>query len=75
MFKLIAFLFLFTPAICFSQSKPDALTVEKIMRDPQWIGTSPSDPFWSADGNKLFFKWNPEKALADSLFYITLTNR
>jgi hypothetical protein len=63
--------FLSSPAICYCQSKPDSLTIEKIMSDPEWIGTSPSNPFWNADGSKLFFEWNPEKAPSDSLYFIT----
>jgi dipeptidyl aminopeptidase/acylaminoacyl peptidase len=51
------------------------LTVEKIMRDQKWIGTSPSNIFWSADGRYLFFNWNPSGAEADSLYYITPTDR
>ncbi|ULQ52915.1 S9 family peptidase [Flavihumibacter fluvii] len=51
-----------------AQQKP-VLTVEKIMRDPKWIGSSPSNPFWSEDG-KLYFYWNPEKAMSDSLYFI-----
>jgi dipeptidyl aminopeptidase/acylaminoacyl peptidase len=47
------------------------LTVEKIMQDPKWIGTSPSRPYWSPDGKYLFFYWNPEKAPSDSIYYIT----
>jgi dipeptidyl aminopeptidase/acylaminoacyl peptidase len=74
MLKLSSFLFLFIPAIVFAQSKPDQLTVEKIMRDPKWIGTSPSAPFWNADGTKLFFNWNPDQAPSDSLYYITREN-
>ncbi len=50
------------------------LTVEKIMRDPKWIGSSPSNPNWSADGKYLFFDWNPDNADDDSLYYITPTN-
>jgi dipeptidyl aminopeptidase/acylaminoacyl peptidase len=56
------------------QGKP-VLTVEKIMQDQKWIGTSPSNPFWSADGRYLFFSWNPENAKSDSLYYITLSDR
>ena len=41
------------------------------MRDPKWIGSSPSAPQWSADGKTLFFSWNPDKAIADSLYFIT----
>jgi dipeptidyl aminopeptidase/acylaminoacyl peptidase len=63
--------FLFSIAfsqLLYAQQKP-TLTVEKIMRDPKWIGTSPSNPFWSTDGD-LYFSWNPEKALSDSLYFI-----
>jgi dipeptidyl aminopeptidase/acylaminoacyl peptidase len=59
----------------FGQEKPDKLTVEKIMRDPNWIGTSPSNIQWSNDGKSIYFNWNPENALADSLYYVTLNNK
>lgn len=68
----IALLLLFPVFITAQEGK---LTVEKIMRDPKWIGTSPSNPQWSNDGNHLFFNWNPGKALADSTYFISLTNR
>ena len=51
------------------------LTVEKIMRDQKWIGTSPSNVYWSADGRMLFFSWNPTNADADSVYYITHSDR
>lgn len=69
------FLLLFLNLSVFSQLAPDKLTVEKIMRDSKWIGTSPSGPQWSADGKTLFFNWNPDKATADSLYYITIKNK
>ncbi len=46
----------------------DTLTVEKIMHDPKWIGSSPSAPKWSADGDRLYFLWNPDGRPADSLY-------
>jgi dipeptidyl aminopeptidase/acylaminoacyl peptidase len=58
-----------------AQMKLDKLTVEKIMRDPKWIGTSPSNPFWSFDGNTLYFQWNPDKAPSDSIYFITKENK
>src|SRR6187401_741458 len=74
--KLISFLFfVFIFFQSFGQQKLDKLTVEKIMRDPNWIGTSPSNLQWSNDGTYLYFNWNPEKAPADSLYYITLNNK
>jgi dipeptidyl aminopeptidase/acylaminoacyl peptidase len=72
---MAAFLLLFFTLTIFSQTKLDKLTVEKIMRDPKWIGTSPSGPQWSADGKILFFTWNPDKANADSLYFITTGNK
>ncbi len=44
------------------------------MRDPKWIGTSPSSPYWSSDSKYLLFEWNPEKALSDSTYYISKEN-
>ena len=57
------FLLLFFSVTLLPQGKLDKLTVEKIMRDPKWIGTSPSAPQWSPDGKTLFFNWNPDKAI------------
>jgi len=73
--KLFAFgLALLSASHCLSQQKLDKLTVEKIMRDPKWIGTSPSNVYWSADGNTLYFNWNPDNSPSDSVYFITLTN-
>lgn len=36
------------------------LTVEKIMRDPKWMGVAPTNYRWSADSKTVFFSWNPE---------------
>ena len=58
-----------------AQQKLDKLTVDKIMRDPAWMGTSPANLQWSNEGDHLYFNWNPEKAPADSLYYITLKNK
>ncbi|OQP62289.1 peptidase S9 [Niastella vici] len=67
--KLLLLLLLQPVLIAHSQLSP--LTVEKIMRDPKWMGTSPANPQWTADGKYLLFNWNPEKANSDSLYYIT----
>ncbi|TAF54772.1 MAG: hypothetical protein EAZ62_03275, partial [Sphingobacteriia bacterium] len=49
------------------------LSVEKIMQDPRWIGTSPSDLNWSADSKSIFFRWNPNKKTSDSLYAYALS--
>ncbi len=51
------------------------LTVDKIMRDPRWIGISPSSLFWSEDSKQVYFNWNPEKNPGDSLYTISLADR
>jgi dipeptidyl aminopeptidase/acylaminoacyl peptidase len=67
------YLFLFTCVPAFGQLAP--LTVEKIMRDPKWIGTAPSNIFWGEDSKSVFFQWNPDKNKGDSLYSISISNR
>ncbi len=71
----LSFLFGSMLLACTASAQLQPLTVEKIMRDPKWIGTSPSSLQWSNDGRNLFFRWNPDKAPADSLYYITAMNQ
>ena len=74
--KYLCFLsLLFFNSFLFGQQRLDSLTIEKIMGDPKWIGASPSNPFWDADGSRLYFDWNPENAPSDSLYYITPKNK
>ncbi len=51
------------------------LTVEKIMRDPKWVGVAPTSLNWSEDGKQLYFNWNPDKNPGDSLYFISLVNK
>ena len=67
--------FLFLAYVAGAQTGLSPLTVEKIMRDPRWMGSSPSSPSWSNDGKRIYFMWNPDKSPADSLYYITLTDK
>jgi len=56
--------------------KLSTLTVEKIMRDPKiWIGTAPSNISWSADSKMIYFNWNPDKNLSDSLYSYNLADK
>ncbi|MBF8964837.1 prolyl oligopeptidase family serine peptidase [Pontibacter sp. FD36] len=54
-----------------AQENSSKLSVEKIMRDPTWIGTSPSNVFWSEDGKKIYFSWNPDANRKDSLYSVS----
>ncbi|WP_421941793.1 prolyl oligopeptidase family serine peptidase [Pedobacter sp.] len=70
--KHLLFFLLCSGQCVFAQLAP--LTVEKIMRDPKWMGVSPSNYHWSADSKTLFFNWNPEKKAKDELFKISTSS-
>jgi dipeptidyl aminopeptidase/acylaminoacyl peptidase len=48
------------------------LTVQQIMQDPKtWIGSWPSEVYWTDAGDYLYFSWNPRGQFpADSLYRI-----
>ncbi len=71
--RIVLFLFLsaFT-SVAFSQTS--VLSVEKIMRDPKWMGTSPDGIFWNANSSQVYFNWNPEAEATSSLFKISPKN-
>lgn len=54
----------------FANAQP--LTVEKIMRDPKWIGSSPSNVYWSPDSKRIYFNWNPDNNISDSVYSYAL---
>ena len=72
--KIYFLLLIFISVTGISQTRIDSLTVDLIMRDPKWIGTSPSSPYWSRDGKYLFFNWNPESKTSDSVYFIIPPN-
>ncbi|HEX9649125.1 MAG TPA: prolyl oligopeptidase family serine peptidase [Cyclobacteriaceae bacterium] len=65
--KLLILSALFIPIISVCQQLV-SLNVDKIMRDPKWMGNFPGTPYWSEDGTTLFFNWNPENNPDDSLY-------
>jgi len=50
------------------------LSVEKIMQDPQWMGSFPSNINWSEDSKTIYFNYNLQKDPSDSLYKISLNN-
>jgi len=69
--KIYLLLFTITSiTICKAQ-----LTVEKIMRDPKWMGTQPSNINWSWDSKQIFFSWNPDGNISDSTYTYNLTTK
>lgn len=68
--KYLLFLLLCTGEYTFAQQIAP-LTVEKIMRDPKWMGIAPTNFRWTADSKTLYFNWNPENKAKEELFKIT----
>ncbi|MBZ9778495.1 prolyl oligopeptidase family serine peptidase [Psychroflexus sp. CAK8W] len=50
------------------------LSVKKIMQDPNWMGTFPSSVEWNEQSNTIYFDYNPEQNVSDSLYKIRLSN-
>ncbi len=71
--KKVLFLLFILPSAFAQQLAP--LTVEKIMRDPRWMGVAPSNVRWSEDSKQIYFSWNPENNAGDSLYVISLSNK
>ena len=69
--KLIFIFFILILSTPVFSQQLGSLTIEKIMRDPKWIGVSPSNIHWSADSKKVYFTWNPENMERGSLYTIT----
>jgi len=69
--KFCTAIFLFASLLASSQS----LTVEKIMQNQQWIGSSPTNVFWSYDSKSVLFNWNPEKNISDSTYRFTIGSK
>lgn len=72
--------FLFTLFICsafvYTQAQElGKLTVDKIMRDPVWMGISPSNVQWSADSKTIYFQWATAAEKKSSWYYITTNNK
>jgi dipeptidyl aminopeptidase/acylaminoacyl peptidase len=53
--KVILFLCLGSFTGAFAQQS--TLTVEKIMRDPKWMGQSPDGIFWDLQSKRVYFNW------------------
>lgn len=71
--KYLLFLLLCTGEYTFAQ-QITPLTVEKIMRDPKWMGISPTNFHWTADSKTLYFNWNPENKVKEELYKVTTSS-
>ncbi|MCK0161710.1 S9 family peptidase [Allomuricauda sp. F6463D] len=53
-----------------------SLKIKDIMQGDAFVGHRPSSPYWSTDGQTLYFDWNPKgAALSDSLHAYSVGNK
>ena len=72
--KYFIFFLLYAATVQAQQLAP--LTVQKIMRDPKWMGTAPSNYRWAEDSKTVFFNWNPENKDKEQNYKVSvLTNK
>lgn len=74
MTKRLFFIALFLYSGLWLSAQTTTLSVEKIMQDPKWMGTFPSDIKWDDQSNYIYFNYNPENDPADSLYRIAINN-
>lgn len=71
--KYLLFLLLCSGEYAFAQQIAP-LSVDKIMRDPKWMGVAPSNYRWTADSKTLYFNWNPENKAKEELFKVSASS-
>ncbi len=72
--KGLLFFLSFFISCCGLIAQKSELSVQKIMQDPNWMGTFPENVQWSSDSEIIYFGYNPEENPADSLYKISLKN-
>ena len=73
--KKLVFFFLITTHLSTNAQDLGTLSVEKIMRDPKWMGVSPTNIEWDNNSRTVYFNWNPESVKEDPLYQIGIDNR
>ena len=68
------FSLLFSLLFIHNYAQQSDLSVEKIMQDPKWMGTFPSNLKWDQSSSAIYFDYNSDNAPADSLYRIRLAN-
>ncbi len=54
-----------------AHAQTSTLSVEKIMRDPKWMGVSPENVFWDQVDGQVYFEWNPKAEPLNALFTVS----
>jgi len=74
MTKSFFFSILFSVLFINVYAQQSTLSVEKVMQDPKWMGTFPSNIKWDQNSSAIYFNYNKDADPADSLYRILLKN-
>lgn len=72
MTKRLLLITLFLCSGLWLNAQTSTLSVEKIMQDPKWMGTFPSDIKWDDHSTFIYFKYNRDNDPSDSLYRIAI---
>lgn len=61
--------------LSFAQNNQSVLKLEEIMSGEDYIGRSPSKPFWAKDSKTIYFYWNKENQAFESLYKIDIKTK
>ena len=71
----LLFLIAFNPLVA-QKGNISSLKIKDIMQGDDFVGHRPSNPYWSTDGQTLYFDWNPNgAALSDSLYAYSIGSK
>jgi len=48
------------------------LSIEQIMKGPEFVGHLPGNAYWSPDSKTAYFRWNPENKMLTSLYKVSV---
>lgn len=74
MSKSLFFSLIFSFVFFNTFAQQSTLSVEKIMQDPKWMGTFPSNVKWDQNSSAIYFNYNRDHDPSDSLYRIGLSN-
>ncbi|NME70967.1 S9 family peptidase [Flammeovirga aprica] len=67
--------FLLGSVMALAQQNQSVLTFDEIMSGEDYIGKSPSKPFWAKDSKTIYFYWNKENNAFESLYKVDIKTK
>ncbi|WP_108424875.1 prolyl oligopeptidase family serine peptidase [Flagellimonas amoyensis] len=71
----IVFLLFASCGLFAQKGNNSSLTIKDIMQGDDFVGHRPSNTHWSTDGKTLYFDWNPDGAMSDSLYAYSIASK